>query len=131
MSAPVGAELRERAIRRVRALFAHAVHTGSDAQEADTAKTMLLQYLDTHRPPVRFCYPSGTLVRVLPVSAANTPKAKVLIRQTRAHRSGSFRELQRVVDVNVSVPALRRGYVPFERFGYYVFVPLTSLEIRI
>lgn len=117
-------------VDRIRRLHARAAHKDTPEEEASTAHTVLVQWLNQYRPAVRYCYPKGVELRIVPSKASQAQAAK-LFRRVKAHRAGAFTEAQRVLDQGVAGPALKRGFLPFGRYGYYVFVPLAVIEIRV
>lgn len=120
-----------RVIDRVKLLHARAAHPQTRPEEAATAHSVLIQMLNQHRPGVRYCYAKGAELKVVPTKARNQQHAKQLFKAVTAHRAGSFSESQRVLDAGVAGPALKRGYLAFGRYGYYVFVPLKAVQILI
>lgn len=120
----------DKVLLRLKKLHARAVG-GSTVHECATAASFFIASLDQHHPAIRFCFPAGTPVRVLPVRSLNKAEATKLLRSPKAHRAGSFTEAQRVTDPDVSKTALAKGYLSFQRHGFYVFVPLAALDLRV
>ncbi len=117
-------------LTRVKRLHARAAHPDTPATEAKTALVIMVQTLNQHRPTLRYCYPKGTEVKVVPTRAIDTALAQKLFRVVRAHKPGAFMENQRVTEATISASATAKGYLPFKRHGYYLFVSARVLDIR-
>lgn len=131
MTAPApGVGLATRVVARVRKMHALAV-SGSTVHERDTALQLLLRQLDQHHPALRFCFPVGTPVRLLPQQAFGKVSARRLVCETVAKRAGAFTEAQRVTEPTIAAAAARKRYFAFARYGYYVFLPVSWVELRV
>lgn len=121
----------ETVLRQAKQLLARAAHPRTGQPESQSALRLLVETLNRYRPELRYCYPKGAEVKIIPTRALDTAQAKRLFRVVKAHRPGALMENQRVLDEAIVASAIGKGYLPFSRHGYYLFVSVRTIEIRI